>query len=76
MVSTNGFFFYLFENLCCVLKGIGTQSFLLCVKSFPRMQEIDRDMLVKGLRLKKDLGYSKEEVKQFRDLFNMYDKAV
>mmetsp|Transcript_52969 Transcript_52969/g.124065 ORF Transcript_52969/g.124065 Transcript_52969/m.124065 type:complete len:914 (+) Transcript_52969:62-2803(+) len=49
-----------FEEYCMLMKNI--------------TEEIDRDMLVKGLRLKKDLGYSKEEVKQFRDLFNMYDK--
>eukprot|EP00971_Amphidinium_carterae_P019176 377395-Amphidinium_carterae.1 len=29
MVSSNGFFFYLFEQICCVLNRIGMQNSLL-----------------------------------------------
>jgi len=39
-------------------------------------QEMDRDMLIKALRLKNDLGYTADEVKQFRDLFKICDEDM
>jgi len=39
-------------------------------------QEMDRDMLIRALRLKKELGYTADEVKQFRDLFKICDEDM
>jgi len=36
-------------------------------------QEMDRDILQRGLKLKKQLGYTRAEVKQFRELYNASD---
>lgn len=40
------------------------------------VEDIDRDSLVSGLRLKHELGYKNIEVKQFLDLYNLSDQDM
>merc|ERR1740121_588920 len=37
------------------------------------VEDVDRDSLISGLRLKHELGYSNAKVKQFLDLYNLVD---
>jgi len=61
----------------CDLDGNGIFDYDEYIELMNKVtQEMDRDMLIKALRLKKELGYTADEVKQFRDLFNMCDEDM
>merc|ERR1719382_238228 len=47
------------------------EEFLTLMRSIT--EEMDRDILMMGLKLRDELGYSRIEVKQFRDLYRVCD---